>query len=41
MSDDDPTKDIGEKYETRPTIETILDMRELRTALRKHLPLVK
>ncbi len=25
MSENDPTKDIGAKYDTRPTIETVLD----------------
>jgi hypothetical protein len=25
MSDNDPTKDIAEKYETKPTLETILE----------------
>jgi len=25
MSDNDPTKDIGAKYDTKPTIETVLE----------------
>jgi uncharacterized protein (DUF111 family) len=36
MSDNDPTKDIGQKYETRPTFETILEeMRAFRAAVEK------
>ena len=33
---EDPTKDIGQKYETKPTLETVVQMLgEFRTAMEK------
>jgi len=41
MSENDPTKDIGEKFETRPTIETVLEMlRDMREETRQNFATV-
>ncbi len=36
MSDNDPTKDIAQRYDTKPTFETILEeMRDFRATVEK------